>query len=101
MKNITLEEIIKRKIQYIKSHPDAELRDVDEGYLSGFGDMLNDLDLSETEFTEKYLKAINDHKDVIDLVMDGETAVSDFGRKSGYCNAVSEILGLLNTDFMF
>ena len=101
MKNITLEEILKRKINYINNHPDGELEDVDQGYISAFSEMLSDLNLSEDEFTKKYLEKLKSHRDIIDSVMDGKIEVSNFGAKSGYANAVSEILGLLNTGYMF
>ncbi len=101
MKNITIEEIIKRKLAYIKQNPDNELRDVDEGYINAFSDMLTDMNLSESEFVEKYSKSIFAHQSLVDSVMDGERVVADFGRLSGYNNAVVEILTLLDTNYMF
>ncbi len=101
MKNITLEEIIKRKIAFIEGHPDKELRDVDQGYLLGFKEMLSDMEMSETEFAEKYKKAIGNHNQQIDSVFAGDLKIPDFGKVSGYNNAVLEILSLLDTKYMF
>lgn len=100
MKNITLEEIIKRKIAYIQSNPDAELRDVDEGYIQGFCEMLGDLSLTEADFTAKYSSKVQCHQEEIDSVFEGNLGIPNFGRISGYNNAIVEILSLLDTKYM-
>lgn len=101
MKNITLDEILKRKIDYIKNNPDNEHADVLEGYILGYTDMKNDLGMSESEFTQKYLGKLSEHMAMIDNVMDGETAVPNFGKSSGYNSAVAEILSLIDANLMF
>lgn len=101
MKNITLDEILRRKIEYIKNNPDNEHADVLEGYILGYSDMREDLGMTESEFTEKYLGKLSSHISMIDDVMDGETVVPDFGKSSGYNSAVAEILSLIDANLMF
>ena len=54
MVNVTLEKIIQRKILYCQNDNNQELANMNAGYVRGFNQMLEDMNLTETEFITKY-----------------------------------------------
>lgn len=95
--NITLESIIKRKISYFRSDTTPELTDMNTGYIRGYSQMLEDMEMNEAEFAEKYSEIIRKLKPSFEQVSDTDTSVDEL---SGYNNALVDILGLLDENFL-
>ena len=99
--NITLEEIIRRKIYYWLHGSNEELFDMNKGYVRGFEEMLGDIDMSEKEFVEKYTGKINEVKNVFENSSQQEISIEVSDELSGYNNAVVDVLSLLNEQFLY
>ncbi len=99
--NITLEEIIKRKIQYFKNDTDEEMLVMNRGYVQGFEETLKDMDIDEEIFVAKYTDKVRELAKIFDKFQEGETISDDIEELSGYNNALVDVLGLLNEKFIF
>lgn len=96
--NITLEEIIKRKIEYFKNDTNEEMNAINKGYVRGFEEMLKDMDIAEETFVAKYTDKVGE---LAKIFQDRETISDEIDELSGYNNALVDILGLLNEKFIF
>ena len=101
MVNITLEKIIQRKILYCQKDNNQELANMNAGYVRGFNQMLEDMNLTETEFITKYLNIVKELKVVFDGVIDQKESIENIDELSGYHNAIVDILGLLNEKYLY
>lgn len=70
------------------------------GYVRGFNQMLEDMNLTETEFISKYLNIVKELKVVFDCVIDQKESIENIDELSGYNNAIVDILGLLNEKYL-
>lgn len=95
MANITLENIIQRKIRYCENDHDKELIAMNAGYVRGYRQMLSDMNLTEADFTEKYADIVRTMKNAF------EKTDCDDEELSGYNNAIVDILGLLDEKYLF
>lgn len=100
MMNITLEQIIHRKIRYYQNETDDELRDMNAGYVRGFEQMLSDMDLSETAFVDKYTSIIKELA-LTFTSFEGEKTDTCIDELSGYNNAIVEVLSLLDQKYLY
>lgn len=99
--NITLEEIIKRKIQYFKSDTSEEMIAMNKGYVRGFEETLKDMNIAEENFIAKYTDKVRELAKTFEKFQDGETNSDDIDELSGYNNALVDVLGFLNEKFIF
>lgn len=99
--NITLEEIIKRKIQYFKNDTNEEMVVMNKGYVRGFEESLKDIDMAEDDFIAKYVDKVRELAKIFDKFKDGEIISDDIDELSGYNNALVDVLGLLDEKFIF
>lgn len=94
MKNLTLQEIINRKIQYIKNRSPEEKIDFesyDRGSLKASVEILSDIEtLDENAFVKKYLDFIQANKETKFIL---EEEIEEF---DGYNNFIVSVLMLLN-----
>lgn len=93
--NITLENIIQRKILYFQNDSNKELLATNAGYVRGFNQMLLDMNLTETEFIKKYLDIVRSLKDMFE---DPEGNIDEL---SGYNNAIVDVLRLLDEKYLY
>lgn len=95
--NITLEEIIRRKIEF---HQNNKILDTDEnnGYIRGYSKILNDINMSEDDFIHKYLKVI---KSLDIMFKNHDESMGNIDELSGYNNAIIEILRLIDEKYMY
>lgn len=93
--NITLENIIQRKILYFQNDDNEELFDMNAGYVRGCNQMLLDMNLTETEFIKKYSDIVKSLKDIFD---NSEGNVDEL---SGYNNAIVDVLCLLDEKYLY
>lgn len=94
MANITLEDIIQRKIQYCENDRDQELKDMNAGYVRGYRQMLLDMHLTEGDFVAKYSGIVKNLKSAFeDATCDDELC--------GYNNAIVDVLCLLDNKYLF
>lgn len=93
MVNITLKEIIKRKIQFDLNDSDEELIETNAGYIRGYNQMLADMDLTEDDFVDKYSKIIRG--------LDLENPNENIDELCGYNNAIVNILSLLDEKYLY
>lgn len=99
--NITLEEIIKRKIQYHANDTDEELFAMNKGYIRGFEEILKDIDSSEEDFIIKYIGKLRELSKVFEKSRNGEKISDDIDELSGYNNAIVDVLALLDEKLMY
>lgn len=99
--NITLEEIIKRKIYYWSHDINEELFYMNKGYVRGFEEMLDDISMLENEFIKKYTGKINEVKKVFENSSQQEISIEVSDELSGYNNAIVDVLSLLNEQFLY
>lgn len=94
----TLEDVIERKIQFIKTNEifdKADFKDNDEGEIIAYNEMLFDVkEMKETEFISKYLNIIN--KLGVQFENEEFTNQSEIEKMSGYNNAIVFILKCIN-----
>ena len=62
------------------------------GYVRGFNQMLEDMNLTETEFITKYLNIVKELKVVFDGVIEKKESIENIDELSGYNNAIVDIL---------
>lgn len=93
--NITLENIIQRKILYFQNDDNEELFDMNAGYVRGFNQMLLDMNLTETEFVKKYSDIVKSLKDMF------ENSEGNIDELSGYNNAIVDVLCLLDEKYLY
>lgn len=101
--NITLEEIIKRKIKYFINDDDQEAISTNKGYIRGFEEILMDINMPEESFVEKYVDKIKEIQMIFDKVSNSQISLTneDVDELSGYNNAVVEVLRLLNEKYLY
>ncbi len=102
--DISLKQIIQRRIAYCQNDNNQELQFVNAGYVRGFNEMLMDIDLSETIFVEKYLNILKDIKKVLEKYEDLKTEVKDINyvdELCGYNNAIVDVLSLIDYRFLY
>lgn len=99
--NITLEEIIKRKIQYFQNDTDEEMIVMNKGYVRGFEETLKDMDIAEEDFVAKYTDKVRELEKIFDKFQNGDKISDDIDELSGYNNALVDVLELLNEKFIF
>lgn len=97
MKNITLENIIQRKLRHFQNDDNEELLAVNSGYVRGFNQILSDMNLSETEFIKKYLDIVRNLKDIFE----NPEGNDDIDELSGYNNAIIDVLSLLDEKYLY
>ena len=97
MGDITLVEIIQRKIRYFENYTDKELLIMNTGYIRGFNQVILDMNLSETEFIAKYLKIVKDLR----KVFDSSESSDSINELSGYNNAIVDTLRLLDEKYLY
>lgn len=106
MVNITLEEIIRRRISYWQNDEFYNLTDDERaGYLRGLSEMLEDMRLEEEVFLEKYLNILRSLSGYFDsqeeLAAVERPTAQMIEELSGYNNAVVHILTLLDERFFY
>lgn len=98
MTQFTLEDVIERKIQFIKTNEifdKADFKDNDEGEIIAYHEMLIDVkEMKETEFVSKYLNIMSK----LGVLFENEefTNQSEIEKMSGYNNAIASILKCIN-----
>ena len=95
--NITLEEIIRRKIQF---HQDNKILDTHEnkGYIRGYIEILDDINMSEDDFINKYLKVLKS----LDVMFENyDESKGNIDELSAYNNAIVDILRLLDEKYLY
>ena len=95
--NISLEQIIKRRLDYYRDNEDQEVLSLNNGYVRGFNQMLADINLNEETFTEKYITILKSLKEEIETYEDIETV----DELCGYNNAIVDILSLLDLKYFY
>ena len=95
--NISLEQIIKRRLDYYRDNEDQEVLSLNNGYVRGFNQMLADINLNEETFTEKYITILKSLKEEIETYEDIETV----DELCGYNNAIVDVLSLLNIEYFY
>ena len=98
--NISLEQIIKRRLDYYLSDKNQELLSLNSGYIKGFEQMLADMDLNENIFTEKYIGILQSLKEKIELYANDEPS-ENTDELCGYNNAIVDVLSLLNITYFY
>lgn len=98
--NISLEQIIKRRLDYYRDNKDQELLSLNCGYVRGFNQMLADINLNEVTFTEKYIYILKSLKEEIETYdnIEADEAVDEL---CGYNNAIVDVLSLLNIEYFY
>lgn len=99
MENLTLQETINRKIQYIKNRSPEEKIDFesyDRGSLKASVEILSDIEtLDENAFVKKYLDFIQANKETKFIL---EEEIEEF---DGYNNFIVPVLMLLNPIYKY
>ena len=98
--NISLEQIIKRRLDYYRDNKDQELLSLNSGYVRGFNQMLADINLNEASFTEKYINVLKSIKEEIETYENIETNET-VDELCGYNNAIVDVLSILNIEYFF
>ena len=98
--NISLEQIIKRRLDYYRDNKDPELLSLNSGYVRGFNQMLADINLNEASFTEKYINVLKNIKEEIETYENIETNET-VDELCGYNNAIVDVLSLLNIEYFY
>ncbi len=101
MVNITLEEIIRRKIYYCQNNVTEDMEAMNRGYICGYTEMLADMYLSEAEFISKYLSILNTLKKEFELIDTEKEPSDNIEQLSGYNNAIVEVLSLLDEKYLY
>lgn len=98
--NISLEQILQRKLDYYRNDNNQELLSLNSGYVRGFKQMIADINLSEVTFTEKYINILQDLKKEIEPYegMETDETVDEL---CGYNNAIVDILSLLDLKYFY
>ena len=99
--DITLVEIIQRKIRYCQNDTNKELITMNTGYIRGFNQVISDMNLSETEFIAKYVKMVNDLREVFDSSEGSDNIDASIDELSGYNNAIVDTLRLLDEKYLY
>lgn len=99
--NITLENIIQRKILHCQNDTNEELLSMNAGYIRGFNQMLLDMELSESAFITKYLSIVEDLRTIFDCWNEHPKENVDIDELSGYNNSIVDVLSLLNEKFLY
>lgn len=95
--NITLKQIIQRKIIYYENDKSQENVIVNKGYVRGYNQILVDMDMEEAEFITKYADIVENLKSAFETVK----AEEEIEELSGYNNAIVDVLGLLDEKLIF
>lgn len=98
--NISLEQILQRKLDYYTSDENQELSALNSGYIRSFKEMLADINLSEAEFTEKYIGILQKLKSEIESCYEAEPD-EKVDELCGYNNAIVDILSLLDLRYFY
>ncbi len=97
VKNLTIKDIIDRRIQYINSRSpkeQLEFKYYDKGSLRAYKDILIDIEsLTEDKFVEKYLDIIQQNKGKKFKPEDG---IEEIDESDGHNNFIVFVLMLLN-----
>lgn len=98
--DISLEEIIKRKIMYYQSDTKTETIQENKGYIRGYKEILEDLHMEESDFTDKYLKIVSD----LDVTFEETDYLGNeelIDELSGYNNAIVDVLRLIDEKYLY
>ena len=98
--NISLEQVIKRRLEHYRNDSNQELLSLNSGYIRGFNQMLADMNLNEEAFTEKYINILQGLKKEIEPYEDIETDET-VDELCGYNNAIVDVLSLLDLEFFY
>ncbi len=98
--NISLEEIIKRRLDFYRNDKNPEMLSLNSGYVRGFTQMLTDMNLNEEAFTEKYINILQNLKRETESY-EGAATDEDIDELCGYNNAIVDALSLLNIEFFY
>lgn len=102
--DISLKQIIQRRIVYCQNDNNQELQFVNAGYVRGFNEMLMDIELSETVFVKKYLNILKDVKKVLDQYDGLKTEEKDIkyvDELCGYNNAIVDVLSIIDYRLLY
>ena len=98
--NISLEQIIKRRLDFYRNDKNPEMLSLNSGYVRGFTQMLTDMNLNEEVFTEKYINILQNLKRETESY-EGAATDEDIDELCGYNNAIVDALSLLNIEFFY
>lgn len=98
--NISLDEILQRKLEYYSNDSNQELLALNSGYVRGFKQMIADVNLSEVTFTDKYINILQSLKKEIEPYEGTETDET-VDELCGYNNAIVDILSLLDLKYFY
>ena len=99
--NITLENIVQRKIIFCQNDTNKELLSMNRGYIRGFKQMLLDMNLSESAFIMKYLNIIKDLRTTFDCWDGYPKENTSIDELSGYNNSIIDVLSLLDEKYLY
>ena len=97
--NISLKQIIQRRIDYYINDKNEELLVLNSGYVRGFRQILADIDMVESRFIEKYIKIIKQTQAEISSFED--VANENVDELCGYNNAIVDVLSFLDLSLMY
>ena len=97
--NISLKQIIQRRIDYHINDKNEELLALNSGYVRGFRQMLADIDMVEARFIEKYIKIMKQTQIEISSYEDVDNENVD--ELCGYNNAIVDVLSFLDLSLMY
>ncbi len=99
--NISLKQIIQRRIDYYINDKTEDLLASNSGYVRGFEQMLADIDMVEVEFIEKYTNLTKQVQTDIMFYDNDNMDNKVVDELCGYNNAIVDILSLLDLKLMY
>ncbi|MDE5583256.1 MAG: hypothetical protein K2J08_06105 [Ruminococcus sp.] len=96
---ISLKEIIRRKIAYYRQDTFEDIN-TKMGYIRGYEEILTDMDMTEENFTEKYLAKISELSTIFEST-DYRGNENFIDELSGYNNAIVNVLAMINEKYRY
>ncbi|MBR2413534.1 MAG: hypothetical protein IKB13_03465 [Clostridia bacterium] len=98
--NISLEQIIKRRLEHYCNDTTPELLPMNTGYARGFRQMLDDMTMSEEDFLKKYVAILQQLQKQMEPY-DGIDVDETVDELCGCNNAIVDVLSLPDIHYFY